>query len=221
MKISQENFIKLQNNIDAALKRNKYTREDVKTMGDAWNVYHASKSHNLTNHSSGYHDYTDAHIATALKKIFPQIDKKDKINEDIDSGDFINRGDYVEHKETGEVGRVFHTKGGMFDVKWNRVNKLDNMQWGSDLKKISMSGSSMNESSKEVVKENPYISDEWKNGKLHKKIDVYRNGEYLHSTNAYKTLKNATKGAAFKLGISDDSNHGIKSYYSEKYVNTI
>jgi hypothetical protein len=58
---------------------------------------------------------------------------------------------------------------------------------------------------------NKYTAKDWPS-KLYRKIDVYHNREYLWSSNAYATLKDARLGAADTLKVSIDS---IKSEYGE------
>lgn len=61
--------------------------------------------------------------------------------------------------------------------------------------------------------ENPHVSKQWP-GKLFPKIDVFRDGAYLFSSNAYESLKAAKHGAAFTLGLPEYTSQ-ITAHYSE------
>ena len=58
---------------------------------------------------------------------------------------------------------------------------------------------------------NPHLSPKWP-GVLHKKIDVFINEKYIHSTNAYVNTKKAILGAAHERNISAKE---IKAHYSK------
>lgn len=49
---------------------------------------------------------------------------------------------------------------------------------------------------------NPHVSPEWP-GKLYRKIDLYVNGVYFASSNAYKSTAAARKGVAYELKCSE------------------
>lgn len=61
---------------------------------------------------------------------------------------------------------------------------------------------------------NPYLSPAWPDV-LHHKIDIFVNGEYWKSSNAYRSLKDARKGAAHVLDITTSC---VTACYSEKEV---
>lgn len=48
---------------------------------------------------------------------------------------------------------------------------------------------------------NPFISKKWP-GTLHRKINVYINGAYEYSTNAYSSCKNARLAVRYETGIN-------------------
>ena len=51
------------------------------------------------------------------------------------------------------------------------------------------------------MKSSPYISSQWP-AKLYRKIDIYVDGNYVASSNAYKTLRDAACGYAWQQGFN-------------------
>lgn len=66
---------------------------------------------------------------------------------------------------------------------------------------------------------NPHISPKWPRV-LHRKIDVFLNGKYLHSTNAYANTSKAKLGVAHEKDLfikgTDKPVKEIKAYYSDR-----
>jgi len=62
-----------------------------------------------------------------------------------------------------------------------------------------------------MVVNNPYIAKDWP-AKLYRKIDVYKDGSYLCSTNAYINLTEAIKGIAWAFKINLRETH-LKAVY--------
>lgn len=62
------------------LARFSYTLESVEIGADAWTVLHKSGAYRAIGdeYPSGYPDYSDGHLQTALEGIFPNVVFRDK-----------------------------------------------------------------------------------------------------------------------------------------------
>lgn len=79
-KVSQAHIAIIRDKSAEYLARFSYTLESVETGADAWTVLHKSGAYRAIGdeYPSGYPDYSDGHLQTALEGIFPNVVFRDK-----------------------------------------------------------------------------------------------------------------------------------------------